>query len=52
MDVGGRGSKKDKGVGVIGRQVLAVGQGLGQDTSGSESVQDIPGGLRVSMNTV
>ena len=52
MDVGGRGSKRDEGVGVIGSQVWAVGQGLGRDTSGSECVQDSPGGQRVSRNTV
>ena len=52
MDAGGRGSKRDEGVGVIGRQVWAVGQGLGQDTSGSKGVQDSPGGPRVSKNTV
>ena len=52
MDVRGRGSKRNEGVGDIGRQVWAVGQGLGQDTSGSEGVQDSPGGPRVSRNTV
>ena len=52
MNIGERGSKRDKRVGVIGRQVWAVGQGLGQDTSGSEGVQDSPGGPRVSKNTV
>ena len=39
-------------MGVIRRQVWAVGRGLDQDTSGSEGVQDNPGGPRVSRNTV
>ena len=52
MDVGGRGSKRDEGVGVIRRQVWAVGQGLGQDASESEGVQDSTGGPRISRNTV
>ena len=42
----------DEGVGVIVRQVWSMGQGLGQDTSGSKGVQDSRGGPRVSMNTV
>ena len=52
MDVGGKGCKRDEGMGDIGWQFWAMGQGLGEDTSGSEGVQDSPGGRRVSRNTV
>ena len=52
MALGGKAFNRDEGVGVIERQVWAVEEGLGQDTSGSKGVQDSPGGPRVSRNTV